>query len=370
MAKKKKTAGKKAAKKAASRLSEQSGGAEEPREQPGAGAGATDEPRSLPDPRVRVEDLEVLRSAIEGLSALLNRRLDDQQRTLEQLQQAAAVSAPAQPSPDEPSEMERLLRNTSDIRERDARLEQNQKAILDNQEETLRRVTVLEENQRPPAPAPDREAAARKAMGRQMLANQCRALNLIRPTPAIVGRAMSDGKAFDQGAAKSPQQLFLGILDAVRRVFRLATSQPGQEGEAAEQDYVHLTEEIVEVIEERSSIPKKKQSVFLNDELKPRLELLANSGLAREITIHTGRRVNYSRYLTPIGREVFDGWPEWDDRTGGVSLADEPMPPDPDAAGRPVTGAPATLETQPGSPPQPAQPQPSPPPPTSQAPAT
>jgi hypothetical protein len=219
MAKKTKTAGKKAAQKPAS---EQSGGAEERHEPPVDGTAATDDPRALPEPQVRVVDVEVLRSAIEGLSALLNRRLDDQQRTLEQLQQAAAVSAPAQPSPYEDNAMARLLATTSEIRERGARNEVAIAAILN-------RVALLEENQRPPAPAPDREAAARKAMGRQMLANQCRALNLIRPTPAIVGRVMSDEQAFDQRAAKSPHVLFDGILIAVRRVFRLATPQPDQE---------------------------------------------------------------------------------------------------------------------------------------------
>lgn len=366
MTKKKKKAGKKATEEAGSETEERSGGAEERHEPPGAGTGATDHSRSLPDPRVRVVDVEVLRSLIEAfVPKIVQQVIEGLQGQLHGSEQAAAGTAPAQPSPDEPSEMERLLRNTSDIRERDARLEQNQAAILDKQEETLRRVTVLEVNQRPPAPAPDREAAGRKAGCRLMLANQCRALNSTRPTAAIVGRAMSDGKAFDQWTAQSPQQLFRRILDAVHRVFGPATSQPGQEAEAAEQDYVHLTEEIVEVIEERSSIPKKKQSVFLNDELKPRLELLANSGLAREITNRVGNRTNYSRFLTPLGREVLDGWPEWDDRTGGISLADEPMPPDPNAAGRPVIEATPPPESQPVSPPpQPSPPPPEPPPPS------
>ena len=338
---------KKPAKKAVLRPSEhQSGGRE--------GATNADDSKSLPNTQVRVEDLEVLRSAIEGLRALLNRRLDDQQRTLEQLQQAAAVSAPAQPSPYDDNAMGRLLATTSEIRERGARNEVAITAILS-------RVTLLEENQRPPEPAPDREAAGRNAACRWTLANQCRASNPIRPTAAIVGRAMHDERAVDQRTAKSPQQLFVGILGTVRRVFELATSQPGQEAEAAEQDYVHLTVEIVEVLEERSSIPKKKQSVFLNDELKPRLELLTNSGLAREITNRVGKRTNYSRYLTPQGREVFDGWPEWEDRTGGISLADELMPPDPNTAGRPVIEATLPPESQPASTP----PQPSPPPPPS-----
>lgn len=358
MTKKKKKADKESTEEGGSDLEERSGGEEELREQLEPDTGPAADSSSLPDHRVTVTDVEVLRSLIEAfVPEFVQRVIEGLQGQLHGSEQAARTSAPTQPDDDDA--MRRLLATTSETRERGAR---NEVAIA----EILSRLTLLEENQRPPAPAPDREAAARKAGCRWTLANHCRFSTFTHPTAAMVGRVMHDERAFDERTSKSPQELFLGILDAVRRVFRLATSQPGQEGEAAEQDYVHLTEEIVEVIEERSSIPKKKQSVFLNDELKPRLELLANSGLAREITIHTGRRVNYSRYLTLIGREVFDGWPEWDDRTGGVSLADEPMPPDPDAAGRPVIGATATLETQPASPP----PQPSPPPPSSGPPAT
>jgi hypothetical protein len=348
---------KKATKKAASRLSEQSGGAEERHEPPVDATAATAHSRSLPDPRVRAEDVEVLRSAIEGLSALLNRRLDDQQRTLEQLQQAAAVSAPAQPSPYEDNAMARLLATTSDLRERLARIEAGMG-------ETQRRVTLMEENQRPPAPALDREAAARTAAFRWMLANQCRASNLTRPTAAIVGRVMHDERAFDERTSKSPQELFLGILSTVRSVFRLAVPRPDQEA-APGQNYVHLTDDIAAIFEERSTRPKKKHSNYFNEQLDPRLAVLVNSGLARKERIPRERIPHYFRYLTPMGREVFGGWPEWDDRTGGISLVDEQMLPDPNAAGRPVIGATATLETQPASPPQP-----SPPPPSSVPPAT
>lgn len=309
-----------------------------------------DDSKSLPNTQVRVEDLEVLRSLIEAfVLKIVQQVFEGLQVQLHGSEQAAAGTAPAQPSPYEPGKIDRLLATTSDLRERLARIEVAITAIRS-------RVTLLEENQRPPEPAPDREAAARNAMGRWMLANQCRSSPHRRPTAAIIGRVMSDERAFDQRTAKSPQPLFFGILDAVRRVFRPATPEPDQEAEAVEQDYVHLTEEIVEVIEERSSIPKKKHAEFLNDQLKPRLELLKNSGLAEEITNRTGRRTNYSRYLTPMGREVFDGWPEWDDRTGGISLADELMQPDPNAAGRPVIEATSPPESQPASTPPPSPP--------------
>jgi hypothetical protein len=322
----------KAAAKAAPEPVEPSGGAEERHEPPVDGTAATDDSRALPDPRVRAEGVEVLRSAIESFRAVADGRLDD------------IVDA-----------VNRSLSATSEIRERGARNEVAIAAILS-------RVTVLEENQRPPAPAPEREAVARKAACRWTLANHCRARNFTPPTAAIVGRVMHDERAFDERTAKSPQELFRGILDAVRHVFGLPPTHPRSAAGAPSPDYVHLTEKIVEVVEERSSIPKKKQSVFLNDELKLRLNLLANSGLAHEVPKRVGKRINYDRFLTPMGREVFEGWPDWADKTGGISLADEQMPPDPGAAGRPIIGAtgPASPPPEP-SPPRPPSPPPLPP---------
>ena len=335
MAKKTKKAIKKKAtkKKAASGLTQQRKrvAGSRARSVDGTSSAAAADSRALPHPQFTLENVETFHAAIESLTALADRGPD------------GLIG-----------KMDRLLATTSEIRERCARLEVEQAAML-------RRVALLEESQRPPEPAPDREAAVRKAVCRWTLANHCRALNLTRPTAAIVGRVMHDERVFDQRTAKSPHVLFDAILVAVRRVFRLAATQSGQDAGAAAQDYVHLTEEVVEVIEERSSIPKNKHSEFLKDELKPRLELLANSGLAREITIHTGRRVNYDRFLTPMGREIFDGWPEWEDTTGGISLADEQMPPDLNSAGRPVIGVSAPLASQPASPPLPQPPPPPPP---------
>lgn len=334
MAKKTKKAGKEAAQEAGTEIEERSGDAEGRCEQLGAGAGATDELRSLPDPRVRVEDVEVLRAAIESFSALVHGRLDD------------IVDA-----------LNRSLATTSDLRERLARIEVGMG-------ETQRRVTLMEENQRPPAPTPDREAAARTAAFRWMLANQCRASIFTRPTAAIVGRVMHDERAFDERTSKSPQELFLGILSTVRSVFRLAVPRPDQEA-APGQNYVHLTDDIAAIFEERSARPKKKHSNYFNEQLDPRLAVLVNSGLAKKERIPRERIPHYCRYLTTLGRQVFSGWPDWADATGGIGLADEQMPPDPNAAGRPVIEATATLETQPASPPQP-----SPPPPSSGPPAT
>ena len=313
--------------------------------------GGSDASNALPEPQINVVDLQVLRALIEEHG---RQQLVAMQRLLQndREQRAAQATVPLQPSPYDHDAIGRLLATTSEIRERGARTEV---AVGD----ILRRVGFLEENQRPPEPTPDRDAAVRAGAIKWVVANYCRAANLLRPTPAIVGRVMHDERVFDRGATKSPQELFLGILNTVRRVFRLAVPQPNQESPAAtEQDYVHLTEEMAAVIEDRSSRPKKKHSNFYDRELKRRLDLLVNSGLAEVVPKGVRNPPHYDRFLNPMGREVFDGWPEWDDRTGGISLAGEQMPPDPHAAGRPVIGATARPESQPSSQPPTSQPQP------------
>lgn len=310
-----------------------------------------DNPSALPDPRINTADVEVLRTLMEEFVRRTTESVRNQLQSHEQRIAQMTVPVPSSPHDDD-NAMGRLLATTSEIRERAARTEAEMRKIR-------RRVGLLEKNQRPPEPTPDRDAAVRAGAIQWVVANYCRAANLLRPTPAIVGRVMHDERVFDRGAAKSPQELFLGILNTVRRVFRLAVPQPNQESPAAsEQDYVHLTEEMAAVIEDRSSRPKKKHSNFYDRELKRRLDLLVNSGLAEVVPKGVRNPPHYDRFLTPMGREVFDGWPEWDDRTGGISLAGEQMPPDPHAAGRPVIGATARPESQPFSQPPTSQPRP------------
>jgi hypothetical protein len=299
-----KAAKKKAVKEAASRLTRHRvrGGGRHARAVDGPTSATAADTRALPHPQFTLEHVEASRVAIETLTTLADRGPDGLE-----------------------SKADRLLATTSEIRELIA---QSAKA----QSEILRRVALLEENQRPPAPTPDREAAARNAGIRWTLANQCRALGLVRPTPLIVGRVMSDERALDQRTAKSPLHIFQGILNTVRLVFRLPPTHLRSEA-APGQDHVHLTEELVAVIEERSSIPKKKQGPFLDDKLK--FEFLTNSGLAEKIKIAVGARTSYARFLTPMGGEVFNGWPAWTDKTGGIGLADKPETPH---------KAPATIE--------------------------
>ena len=56
-----------------------------------------------------------------------------------------------------------------------------------------------------------------------------------------------------------------------------------------------------------------------------------------------GERTNYDRYLTPEGLEVFNGWPDWTDATGGISLAEGRLQTD----ATPNATSPATPPDQP-----------------------
>ena len=295
--------------------------------------GGSDASNALPEPQINVVDLQVLRALIEehGRQQLLvMQRLLQNDRD----QRAAQATVPLQPSPYDHDAIGRLLATTSEIRERGARTEV---AVGD----ILRRVGLLEENQRPPEPTPDRDAAVRAGAIQWVVANHCRAENLLRPTPAIVGRVMHDERAIDRGAAKSPYEIFNSIYITVRRVFRLQSSPP--EPSVPEIDYVHLTEDMVLLMEQRSSRPKNKHATYYNSVLKPRLKLLINSGFVVMTENAKGERTNYDRYLTPEGLEVFNGWPDWTDATGGISLAEGRLQTD----ATPNATSPATPPDQP-----------------------
>jgi len=157
---------------------------------------------------------------------------------------------------------------------------------------------------------------------RWMLANQCNAkATLVQPTPPIVGRALHSQKAFDSRSAKTPHEICKEIYNAVTNRFSLEPEAEGSDG-ATQIDWIHLTEDVVEVLQDRSNLSRAKRTNHCSKTLEPRVRVLVESGLAISEPVKTGERTNYDRYLTEQGREVFDGWPEWTDVTGGVGLAD------------------------------------------------
>lgn len=269
-----------------------------------------DNSNALPNSGVRTRDINLLRALVDRMGLWLGEG--------EHSEVSRAVPVP--PAPQDSDAMGRLLATTSEIREQNARIEAS---FI----ELRQRVSVLEEHQRsPPAHTLSREAAARTAGMRWMIANQCRAADLLRPTPAIIGRVMHDEQAYAPESAKSPQVLFLAIYSTVTRVCGLP-SLAAHDEPTSNRDHLHLTVEMVDVIEGRSSRPQSKHSTYYDKKLKPRLTLLVNSGLVNAPVNLRGRRVNYFRYLTSNGRDVFDDWPAWTDVTGGISAADEPDSP-------------------------------------------
>jgi len=263
--------------------------------------------QALPKPRVTAAQSNALVALMQGIDRRLRqieRQQQEERRRREQEQQAATPS-PTTPSP------------------HDAAFA----AIPESVAELRERVGRLEAAQQQPARDPSLDAPASVAQLRHFFAGACKTLGFVRPTPAIVGRAMHSEKAFEPRAAKSPYVLFNAIYQAVKQALGLPSAQPEASSEDT-RDFVHLDAEMVELMEERSVRPQKKHSTYYNRELQPRLQLLENMRLACVEPNKTGERTDYSRYLTPLGRELFNNWPEWTDATGGIGLADEePSPP-------------------------------------------
>jgi hypothetical protein len=261
--------------------------------------------RELPKPRVTAAQVKVLEVQVQSLvqqmrlltreQQTLNQRLEQEWQEREQ-----RTAMPAPPSPP------------------DAMFA----AFTESIAETLERTRRIEACVQQPPRDPSLDVPASVASLRRMFAGACKTLNLTRPTPAIVGRVMHYEGAFNRGAAKSPYVLFNSIYNAVTTELRLRPMQ-GESTDNANVDYVHLNDEMVELMQGRSSRPPDKHATYYDSQLKPRIRLLEHMRLACIEENRTGQRLDYSRYLTPSGRELFDGWPEWTDATGGIGLADE-----------------------------------------------
>lgn len=164
-----------------------------------------------------------------------------------------------------------------------------------------------------------RAEASMRAL-RWALANQCRAVGLITPTPPIVGLAIGELKKLNPEAKYSPQK----ILSKIRDWDRVTFGEPGGKIPA-----VHLEAETLAVMQGSSKkVSEEKRCDHLDKKIiGPRLQVLINSKLAKSDPIKSGRKTDYDRYLTELGRKVFAGWPELRDKSGGLDLADEEFMP-------------------------------------------
>lgn len=186
----------------------------------------------------------------------------------------------------------------------------------------LERVRRIEATQEQSERFSRRDAPASVMDKRQLMAGACKSLGFVQPTPAIIGRAMHVERAFAGGVAKSPFVIFHAIYAAVKQLLGPQAEQSAASA-AAPTEFLHLDAEMVALMESRSTRRPHTHARYYDDQLKPRLRLLENMQLARVEKKQTGRRTSYSRYLTASGRELFDGWPEWTDASGGTGMLDD-----------------------------------------------
>lgn len=259
---------------------------------------STEGSRSLPTPRVSEAQINILVALIQGVDQRLQ-NIERRQEAEHERQERGQGAAPTPPPPNNAA-FSRQEEFMEEMRERLARIEARQQPSRD----------------------PHLDVPASVGALRRFFSGACNSLGIHRPTPAIIGRAMHDEKAFDSRTAKSPYMLFESIYHTVRRII-LPQALQRESAVEATLDYVHLDDKMVELIEDRSSRPKNKHATYYDSQLKKRLRLLKDMRLACIEENKTGQRSDYSRYLTPEGRDLFNGWPEWTDATGGIGLVDE-----------------------------------------------
>ncbi len=316
-----------------------------------ADAGGGDKSNTLPKPRLKPADVRTLQALIERLPGMV---ADAVGRVLqEHEQQSDQASVPIQPSP----------------------LGEGAAQFLEFMSEIAARLDRIEAAQQQPARDPSLDVPASVTRLRRSFAGACKTMAIYQPTPAIIGRIMHDKEIFSPDENKAPRRLFEMIYakqntdhlsPRIRGLLERDTENPARTN-MTDSEGPSLTQQ--RQPGRRRKAPSSKIADNIGKEFDLRFTLIVNTGDGKREPIQAGKRKNYSRYLMPSGRELFDGWPEWDDRTGGIGLADEQMPPGPEAAGRPLIGATTPSEFQPASPPLQHSSQPPPAePPTSQPP--
>jgi hypothetical protein len=284
----------------------------------------TKDDKRLPKGKVTPAQIDTLVTTIRGMGrkvTVLQRQQEDEnqrRRKWEQKEERRWKSAPNAPWPGEAAFA----------------------SLVEKVGELLERVGGIESRLQQPPRDPSLDVPASVVEKRVFFAGACKTLNLIRPTPAIVGRAMHAEKATSRTAAKSPYEVFNAIYTAVKIAMGFQSSRSEESPDVA-RDFIHLDAEMVAMMEERSARPKKKHTTYYDAQLSPRLKLLENMRLACVETNRSGRRVDYSRYLMPEGQSLFNGWPDWTDATGGIGLVDEDRTPAPPPPNEPANAAPS-----------------------------
>jgi hypothetical protein len=206
--------------------------------------------------------------------------------------------------------------------------------------EILDRLARLEASLHRPAEHQQADVPAPVMKLRRLFAAACKALGIVGPTPAILGRVMHDCGVFDPDNHRAPRNLFESIYakrntpnhlsDRIRSLLQQYgnESSPSQ-GQAGSPD------EGVAIEQQQSLLPRKGSADIakqIGPEFDKRFTLIEYSGYGKRERVKQGGKTSYRRYLTSSGRELFKDWPAWTDATGGIGLADEdglpiPQPP-------------------------------------------
>jgi hypothetical protein len=211
-------------------------------------------------------------------------------------------------------------------------------AKLEGVAEMRERLRLLEVALHRPAENQAADVPASVLILRRQFAGACKSLRIVEPTPAILGRLMHDCRIFDPNSNRAPRNLFESIYAKPKRPNHLSNrirellEQYGNQPSSPE-DETDCSDEGATTEQEPTTSRIKKlpdPSKQIGPEFDKRFELIENCGYGKREPVKHGGKTSYRRYLTPSGRVLFNGWPEWTDATGGVGLVDEeitPIPP-------------------------------------------
>jgi len=268
----------------------------------------------LPAPRVKLAQIDTL--------VALVRRLENRLRNIEERQEAEH-----QRREQERQEQERRAAAPTPPALREdlfARLTE----FMAKMTETVQQIASSVQQ---PVPAASDDAPPSLTRLRRSFSGACKTLDHIQPTPAIIGLVMRDKDIFTREDNRAPRALFEAIYarprvpdhlsPRIRSLLERYGRKPSQTDTPTESEATSLNQP--QHSRKKPKAASSKIAEDIGEEFDKRFELIVNMGYGKKETVLNGGKTNYCRYLTPDGRELFNGWPEWSDATGGIGLADE-----------------------------------------------
>jgi len=287
--------------------------------------------RELPAPRVKFAQIDMLVALVQRLDQRLRnieerQEAEHQRREQERQEQERRAAAPAPPA----------LNEALYVR------------LTEFMAEMTETVQQIASSVQQPVQAARDDAAPSVTKLRRFLAGACKALGYQQPTPAIIGRVMYDRGIFTREDDRAPRYLFETIYakpnvanhlsPRIRSLLERYGEKPPQTNTSTDLGAPSLSESRT-----KPKAASSKIAAEIGEEFDKRFELIVDMECGAKEPVRNGKKTNYRRYLTPEGRELFNGWPEWTDATGGISLINqqtESPPSEPESTG-PNGGSPS-----------------------------